>query len=275
MASVGFDWLLVDTEHGPIDLATLATMFATITRYPVRAVRARARAARGERQARARRRRVGRAGAEHADPRGSRAAGAQLQVPAAAGCAPGRRPLSAVVQDRPGHLLRARQRRDPGHRPDRAPRGDQEHRRHPLGARGRRLLRRSERPLRVDGAGALAGAAAPRVPGGDATCCFKAAPPSRRGAGDPLRDARDGEPPHRRGLAAGRHGERSALSRLRGQGGARRREDRPLACAWARAGRLRRAAAGRVHGRRARGRSARLRHRAGWARRPATTPSCS
>ena len=34
MAAVGFDWLLVDTEHGPIDLATLATMFATITRYP-------------------------------------------------------------------------------------------------------------------------------------------------------------------------------------------------------------------------------------------------
>jgi 4-hydroxy-2-oxoheptanedioate aldolase len=34
MASVGFDWLLVDTEHGPIDLAALATMFATITRYP-------------------------------------------------------------------------------------------------------------------------------------------------------------------------------------------------------------------------------------------------
>lgn len=35
MAAVGFDWLLVDTEHGPIDLATLATMLATITRYPV------------------------------------------------------------------------------------------------------------------------------------------------------------------------------------------------------------------------------------------------
>src|SRR5437867_3862048 len=34
MASAGFDWLLADTEHGPIDLATLATMFATITRYP-------------------------------------------------------------------------------------------------------------------------------------------------------------------------------------------------------------------------------------------------
>src|SRR5437879_3520115 len=34
MASVGFDWLLVDTAHGPIGLATLATMFATITRYP-------------------------------------------------------------------------------------------------------------------------------------------------------------------------------------------------------------------------------------------------
>src|SRR5256712_9863268 len=31
---VGFDWLLVDTEHGPIDLATLATMFVTITRCP-------------------------------------------------------------------------------------------------------------------------------------------------------------------------------------------------------------------------------------------------
>jgi 4-hydroxy-2-oxoheptanedioate aldolase len=35
MAAVGFDWLLVDTEHGPIDLATLATMFAAVTRYPV------------------------------------------------------------------------------------------------------------------------------------------------------------------------------------------------------------------------------------------------
>ena len=34
MAAVGFDWLLVDTEHGPIDLATMATMFATVTRYP-------------------------------------------------------------------------------------------------------------------------------------------------------------------------------------------------------------------------------------------------
>lgn len=35
MAAVGFDWLLVDTEHGPIDLATLAVMFAAVTRYPV------------------------------------------------------------------------------------------------------------------------------------------------------------------------------------------------------------------------------------------------
>jgi 4-hydroxy-2-oxoheptanedioate aldolase len=35
MASVGFDWLLVDTEHGPIDLADMAAMFAVITRYPV------------------------------------------------------------------------------------------------------------------------------------------------------------------------------------------------------------------------------------------------
>ena len=35
MAAVGYEWLMVDTEHGPIDLAALATMFATITRYPV------------------------------------------------------------------------------------------------------------------------------------------------------------------------------------------------------------------------------------------------
>ena len=35
MASIGFDWLLIDTEHGPIDVGVLATMFATITRYPV------------------------------------------------------------------------------------------------------------------------------------------------------------------------------------------------------------------------------------------------
>lgn len=35
MAAVGFEWLLVDTEHGPIDLGPLAAMFAAITRYPV------------------------------------------------------------------------------------------------------------------------------------------------------------------------------------------------------------------------------------------------
>jgi len=35
MASVGYEWLMIDTEHGPIDLAPLATMMATITRYPV------------------------------------------------------------------------------------------------------------------------------------------------------------------------------------------------------------------------------------------------
>ncbi len=35
MAAIGFDWLLVDTEHSPIDLATVAAMFAAITRYPV------------------------------------------------------------------------------------------------------------------------------------------------------------------------------------------------------------------------------------------------
>jgi 4-hydroxy-2-oxoheptanedioate aldolase len=34
MAAVGFDWLLVDTEHGPIDLAAMATMFGMVTRYP-------------------------------------------------------------------------------------------------------------------------------------------------------------------------------------------------------------------------------------------------
>jgi 4-hydroxy-2-oxoheptanedioate aldolase len=35
MASIGFEWLLVDMEHGPIETTTLAQMFATITRYPV------------------------------------------------------------------------------------------------------------------------------------------------------------------------------------------------------------------------------------------------
>jgi 4-hydroxy-2-oxoheptanedioate aldolase len=35
MASVGYEWLMIDTEHGPIDLGSLATMMATITRYPV------------------------------------------------------------------------------------------------------------------------------------------------------------------------------------------------------------------------------------------------
>lgn len=35
MASVGFDWLLVDTEHAPIDLSVMAAMFAMVTRYDV------------------------------------------------------------------------------------------------------------------------------------------------------------------------------------------------------------------------------------------------
>jgi 4-hydroxy-2-oxoheptanedioate aldolase len=35
LAAVGFDWLIIDTEHGPIDLSTLANMFAAIGRYPV------------------------------------------------------------------------------------------------------------------------------------------------------------------------------------------------------------------------------------------------
>lgn len=35
MAATGFDWLLVDTEHSPVDAGTLAAMLAVITRYPV------------------------------------------------------------------------------------------------------------------------------------------------------------------------------------------------------------------------------------------------
>ena len=160
MASVGFDWLLVDTEHGPIDMAALATMFATITRYPcapfVRVpvlsedsvkrvldagawgvlapnIRTRAEAELLVRSCKY-------------PPQGTRSLGA------------GRFPLSFKT-DAPTYFA-ARQRRDPGHRADRAPRGDQEHRRHPLGARRGRLLRRAQRLLRLAGAGALAGAAA-------------------------------------------------------------------------------------------------------------------
>jgi 4-hydroxy-2-oxoheptanedioate aldolase len=35
VAELGFDWLVIDAEHGPIDRATMATMFAAIGRYPV------------------------------------------------------------------------------------------------------------------------------------------------------------------------------------------------------------------------------------------------
>jgi 4-hydroxy-2-oxoheptanedioate aldolase len=35
MASLDFDWLCVDMEHGQIDLSTLAAMLAAIGRYPV------------------------------------------------------------------------------------------------------------------------------------------------------------------------------------------------------------------------------------------------
>jgi 4-hydroxy-2-oxoheptanedioate aldolase len=35
LAAQGWDWLCVDTEHNPIDLQTLATMFQAIGRYPV------------------------------------------------------------------------------------------------------------------------------------------------------------------------------------------------------------------------------------------------
>ncbi|MFQ5897871.1 MAG: HpcH/HpaI aldolase/citrate lyase family protein [Candidatus Methylomirabilia bacterium] len=35
IAALGFDWLVVDTEHSPIDLHAMATMFQAIGRYPV------------------------------------------------------------------------------------------------------------------------------------------------------------------------------------------------------------------------------------------------
>jgi 4-hydroxy-2-oxoheptanedioate aldolase len=35
LAALGFDWLVVDTEHGPIDLAVMAHMFQAIGRFPV------------------------------------------------------------------------------------------------------------------------------------------------------------------------------------------------------------------------------------------------
>jgi 4-hydroxy-2-oxoheptanedioate aldolase len=35
IAALGFDWLAVDTEHNPIDLHAMATMFQAIGRFPV------------------------------------------------------------------------------------------------------------------------------------------------------------------------------------------------------------------------------------------------
>lgn len=35
IAALGFDWLVVDTEHSPIDLHAMATMFQAIGRFPV------------------------------------------------------------------------------------------------------------------------------------------------------------------------------------------------------------------------------------------------
>lgn len=35
LAALGFDWLVVDTEHSPIDLHAMATMFQAIGRFPV------------------------------------------------------------------------------------------------------------------------------------------------------------------------------------------------------------------------------------------------
>jgi 2-keto-3-deoxy-L-rhamnonate aldolase RhmA len=34
-AAVGFEWLVIDTEHGPIDFASMATRFGMITRSPL------------------------------------------------------------------------------------------------------------------------------------------------------------------------------------------------------------------------------------------------
>jgi 4-hydroxy-2-oxoheptanedioate aldolase len=35
LAALGFDWLVVDTEHSPIDLHAMATMFQAMGRFPV------------------------------------------------------------------------------------------------------------------------------------------------------------------------------------------------------------------------------------------------
>ena len=34
LAAQGWDWLVVDTEHNPIDLLAMATMFQAIDRFP-------------------------------------------------------------------------------------------------------------------------------------------------------------------------------------------------------------------------------------------------
>ncbi|MDQ3044913.1 MAG: aldolase/citrate lyase family protein, partial [Chloroflexota bacterium] len=34
VGSLGFDWLVVDTEHNPVDIRTLAQMFAAMARSP-------------------------------------------------------------------------------------------------------------------------------------------------------------------------------------------------------------------------------------------------
>lgn len=35
MATLGFDWLCVDMEHGPTDLSAMAAMLTAVGRYPV------------------------------------------------------------------------------------------------------------------------------------------------------------------------------------------------------------------------------------------------
>src|SRR5437867_9416420 len=191
----------------------------------MRAARPRPRARRSERQAGARRRRLGCARAERSHARRSGAARPGVQVPARGRAKPWRRALRALVQDRRADLLPARERRDPRHRPDRARGRRGEHRRDPLRPRHRRLLRRTERLVRVGGPPALARAAVSRVRGGDADGPRRGPTPRGRRR-YPQPQARDGQPAHPRRLEARRDGERPAIPPRGGEGRARRRQDR-------------------------------------------------
>ena len=149
----GFDWVLIDCEHGSIGLGDVELMAMACDAVGITPI-ARPRTQRRERYPeRDGPRRDGRAGAARQHGRGRAPRGGRGEVRPRRGARAGRRDAARQLGARRAHarLRRGRQRAVARVRPARARGGDPQHRCDPRGRGHRRVLHRPVGPVAVDG----------------------------------------------------------------------------------------------------------------------------